>query len=68
MYSESLTSAGGRAFASENALGELRAEIGACRRCLEAGFSVAPSAVFSGPASAWLMVIGQAPGSTEWEG
>ncbi len=39
----------------------------ACRRCVEAGFSVALGAVFSGPASAWLMIVGQAPGATECE-
>lgn len=39
----------------------------ACRQCLEAGFSVTPGAVFSGPASARLMIVGQAPGVTECE-
>ncbi len=39
----------------------------ACRRCQEAGFSVAPGAVFSGSKSARLMIIGQAPGATEHE-
>ncbi|MGD8243682.1 MAG: uracil-DNA glycosylase family protein [Anaerolineae bacterium] len=39
----------------------------ACRQCLAAGFSVTPGAVFSGPASACLMIVGQAPGSTECE-
>jgi uracil-DNA glycosylase len=39
----------------------------ACRRCLEAGFSVTPGAVFSGVTSASLMIVGQAPGSTEHE-
>jgi uracil-DNA glycosylase len=36
-----------------------------CRMCLEAGFPVAPRAVFSGQVGARLMVVGQAPGSTE---
>ena len=52
---------------SERALGELHAEMRACRQCLEAGFSVIPGAVFSGPASARLMIVGQAPGVTECE-
>jgi uracil-DNA glycosylase len=37
----------------------------ACRRCLEAGFCITPGAVFSGPAPAPLMLVGQAPGVTE---
>ena len=43
----------------------LREKMLACRRCIEAGFDVAPGAVFSGPESARVMVIGQAPGITE---
>lgn len=39
----------------------------ACRLCLEAGHSIAPGAVFTGQASARVMVIGQAPGVTEVE-
>jgi uracil-DNA glycosylase len=39
----------------------------ACRRCLEAGYPISPGAVFSGPASARVMVVGQAPGVTETE-
>jgi uracil-DNA glycosylase len=39
----------------------------ACLQCLEAGFSVTPGAVFSGTLSARLMIVGQAPGSTECE-
>jgi uracil-DNA glycosylase family 4 len=38
-----------------------------CRACLEAGFGIAPGAVFSGPAPAPLMLVGQAPGVTEAE-
>lgn len=37
----------------------------ACRRCLEAGFSITPGAIFSGPATARVMIVGQAPGITE---
>lgn len=43
----------------------LQAEIGACRRCLEAGYDITPGPVRSGPAPAALMLIGQAPGITE---
>jgi uracil-DNA glycosylase len=39
----------------------------ACRRCLEAGFSIVPGAVYSGPAAARVMIVGQAPGVTEVE-
>lgn len=52
---------------NERALGDLHAKMRACRRCLEAGFSVTPGAVLSGPASALLMIVGQAPGVTECE-
>jgi len=43
----------------------LQAEMRACRRCLEAGHDIVPGAVFSGPAPAELMLVGQAPGVTE---
>jgi uracil-DNA glycosylase len=36
-----------------------------CRRCLDAGYPITAGAVFSGRASARLMIIGQAPGLTE---
>jgi uracil-DNA glycosylase len=39
----------------------------ACRRCLDAGHPIVPGAVFSGPATASVMVVGQAPGVTETE-
>jgi len=48
-------------------LSALHAEMRACRRCLEAGYDIVPGAVFSGPASADVMVVGQAPGVTESE-
>jgi uracil-DNA glycosylase len=38
-----------------------------CRRCLEAGHEISPGAIFSGVASAEVMIIGQAPGVTEVE-
>jgi uracil-DNA glycosylase len=48
----------------ESALfGEMRA----CRRCLAAGYAVHPGAVFSGSITAWVMVVGQAPGAAEVE-
>jgi uracil-DNA glycosylase family 4 len=43
----------------------LQTEMRACRRCLEAGYDIEPGAVFSGPAPANLMLVGQAPGVTE---
>lgn len=48
-------------------LQELHARMRACRLCLEAGHSITPGAVFTGPATAEVMVIGQAPGVTEVE-
>lgn len=48
-------------------LADLRARMLACRRCLEAGYTITPPAVASGPATAQVMVIGQAPGITEQE-
>jgi uracil-DNA glycosylase len=43
----------------------LQNQMRACRRCLEAGYPISPGAVFSGPASAHVIVVGQAPGITE---
>ena len=43
----------------------LGAEMRACRRCLDAGYPMTPGVVFSGPAPAPLMLVGQAPGITE---
>jgi len=43
----------------------LQAEMRACRQCLAAGYEIVPGAVFSGPAPAPLMLVGQAPGVTE---
>jgi len=43
----------------------LQKEMRACRKCLEAGYEIVPGAVFSGPASTPLMLVGQAPGVTE---
>ena len=55
-------------FGEENVareLAALQAQMRACRRCLEAGYSITPGAVFSGVATATVMIVGQAPGVTE---
>lgn len=39
----------------------------ACRLCLQAGHDITAGAIFSGNASAQIMLIGQAPGVTEVE-
>jgi uracil-DNA glycosylase len=51
----------------EGKLVQLQEEMRACQKCLDAGYQIAPGAVFSGPASARVMIIGQAPGVTEAE-
>jgi len=51
----------------ERELAVLHAEMHACRRCLEVGHEIVPGAVFSGPVTAQVMVVGQAPGVTESE-
>jgi uracil-DNA glycosylase len=43
----------------------LHAQMRDCRRCLDAGYPVTPRAVFAGPATADVMIVGQAPGITE---
>jgi uracil-DNA glycosylase len=43
----------------------LQTEMQACRKCLEAGYTITPGAIYSGPAPAPLMLVGQAPGVTE---
>lgn len=48
-------------------LESLQAEMRACRRCLQAGHTITPGAIFSGTADAQIMTIGQAPGVTEVE-
>jgi uracil-DNA glycosylase len=47
------------------ALAALHARIRACRKCLEAGYWIAPGAVVHGAHTAKVMTIGQAPGPTE---
>jgi uracil-DNA glycosylase family 4 len=49
-------------------LAALHAEMRACRRCAAAGFPIEPAAVFSGPATARVMIVGQAPGRVELGG
>ncbi len=44
---------------------QLQTEMQDCRKCLDADYDIVPGAVFSGPVSAQVMVIGQAPGVTE---
>lgn len=51
----------------EDELRALQAEMRVCERCLEAGHSITPGAIFSGTAEAEIMTIGQAPGVTEVE-
>ena len=43
----------------------LQEEIRRCRKCLDAGYPITPRPIFSGPATARIMVVGQAPGSNE---
>jgi len=47
------------------ALAELHARLHACRKCLEAGYQIAPGPVVHGVHTAKVMTIGQAPGVTE---
>jgi uracil-DNA glycosylase len=46
-------------------LNTLHAELRHCRRCTEAGYFIDSTPVFSGPASAQVMVVGQAPAKVE---
>jgi uracil-DNA glycosylase family 4 len=48
-------------------LDQLHTELRACRLCLEAGYEIAPGAVFSSGSAPTVMLIGQAPGVTEAE-
>ena len=48
-------------------LAALHYEMRTCRRCMEAGHSITPGAIFSGNLPADIMLIGQAPGVTEVE-
>jgi len=46
-------------------LAALHRRMRACRKCLAAGYSIVPPAVFSGTIGARVLVVGQAPGSKE---
>jgi uracil-DNA glycosylase family 4 len=46
-------------------LQQLHEEMKACRRCLEAGYTIAPGPVFRGRHDSRVLLIGQAPGFTE---
>jgi uracil-DNA glycosylase len=46
-------------------LDKLCREMRACRRCLEAGYPIVPGAISSGPVTAEIVLVGQAPGITE---
>jgi len=48
-------------------LQDLHQQMRQCRLCLEAGYWIAPKAIFSGLQNAAVMTIGQAPGITEVE-
>ncbi|MBE7533633.1 MAG: hypothetical protein HND44_01735 [Chloroflexi bacterium] len=48
-----------------DSLAVLHADMRACRRCLDGGFSIASGAVFSSGSARRVMLIGQAPGVTE---
>jgi uracil-DNA glycosylase len=50
-----------------DSLPQLHAEMLTCRRCAQAGYDITPPPIFRGPASAQVMLIGQAPGVTEVE-
>ena len=49
----------------ERELAALHRRMRACRRCLAAGYSIVPPAVYSGTIGARILVVGQAPGSKE---
>ena len=46
-------------------LNRLLAELRQCRKCAKAGYFIGSTPVFSGPASAQVMVVGQAPAQVE---
>ncbi len=50
-----------------SSLSSLHHEMLGCRRCIEAGYQIAPGAIFRGVATARVLLIGQAPGVTEVE-
>ena len=46
----------------------LHSEIRACRRCEEAGFPISPPGLAWGEAPAPFLLVGQAPGLSDWRG
>lgn len=46
-------------------LDELDQQLYSCRQCIDAGYSIAPGAIFSHPSESRVLLIGQAPGITE---
>jgi len=50
---------------SQSQLDAFHTELRQCRRCAEAGYFIGSKPVFSGPASAQVMVVGQAPAKVE---
>ncbi len=53
--------------ASASPRDSLNHDLRACRLCLDAGYTIAPGAIFSHPPRAPVMLVGQAPGITEVE-
>ena len=49
----------------DDPLSQLQQQCRRCTRCADAGYPIQGPPIFSGPASARLMVIGQAPGQIE---
>jgi len=52
---------------SSSDLAALHEQMRRCRMCAEAGYPITPRAIFSGPATARIMIVGQAPGGREVE-
>lgn len=48
-------------------LSDLHQQMRSCHKCLEAGHQIFPKAIYSGQMGARVMIIGQAPGTTEVE-
>ncbi len=48
-------------------LDKLNQKLCTCLQCIDAGYSIAPGAIFSHPLESRVMLIGQAPGITEVE-
>lgn len=46
-------------------LDQLQAKLQQCRKCAQAGYFIGSRPIFSGPASAQVMIVGQAPAKVE---